>query len=238
MVRLMLSHESLTPSFLHLMSLAQMFPQYPSSSLPDILPQLSTFLYIGHMLTSFFPCFIVLHLRMWPQTFSRCPTTIVCMCWLEDGMDIGQLYMGKILGMQILISFYLFCVCIISTPNPSTPIHICLFNTQYKTWEFQLYTFVIAPILLYGILPTKYWSHYCQLVRGFQIICQYSLIHKQLKDAHTLFCVWQWNFKLFYYQLRHDHIHFVRPAVHQVIHLVPEAFQKGPSICYAQWTME
>ena len=111
-------------------------------------------------------------------------------------------------------------------------------NTQYKTWEFQLYTFSIAPILLYGILPMKYWSHYCQLVRGFQIICQYSLTHEQLEDAHTLLCVWQRNFELFYYQLRHDHIHFVRPAVHQVIHLVPEAFQKGPPICYAQWTME
>ena len=111
-------------------------------------------------------------------------------------------------------------------------------NTQYKTWEFQLYTFGIAPILLYGVLPMKYWSHYCQLVRGFQIACQYSLTHEQLEDAHALLCVWERNFELFYYQLRHDRIHFVRPAVHQVIHLVPEAFQKGPPICYAQWTME
>ena len=111
-------------------------------------------------------------------------------------------------------------------------------NTQYKTWEFQLYTFGIAPILLYSILPLKYWSHYCQLVRGFQIVCQYSLTHEQLEDTHALLCVWERNFELFYYQLRHDRIHFVRPAVHQVIHLVPEAFQKGPLICYAQWTME
>jgi hypothetical protein len=87
-------------------------------------------------------------------------------------------------------------------------------NIQYKTWEFQLYTFGIAPILLYGILPMKYWSHYCQLVHGFQMICQYSLTHEQLEDAHTLFCVWQWNFKHFYYQLYQDHIHFIHPAVH------------------------
>jgi len=62
-------------------------------------------------------------------------------------------------------------------------------NTQYKTWEFQMYMFGIAPILLYGILPMKYWFHYCQLVRGFQIICQYSLTHEQLKDVHTLLCM-------------------------------------------------
>ncbi|KIK92687.1 hypothetical protein PAXRUDRAFT_146765, partial [Paxillus rubicundulus Ve08.2h10] len=29
-------------------------------------------------------------------------------------------------------------------------------NTQYKTWEFQLYTFSITPILLCGVLPSEY----------------------------------------------------------------------------------
>lgn len=111
-------------------------------------------------------------------------------------------------------------------------------NTQCKTWEFQLYTFGIALILLYSILPLKYWSHYCQLICGFQILCQYSLTHEQLEDAHTLLCVWERNFELYYYQLHHDHIHFVRPAVHHIIHLIPKAFQKGPPICYTQWTME
>ena len=111
-------------------------------------------------------------------------------------------------------------------------------NMQYKTWEFQLYTFGLAPVLLYGILPMKYWSHFCLLVRGFQIMCQHSLTHEQLQDAHALLCTWQHDFKLIYYQLHHDRLHFVRPAVHQVIHLMPEAFQKGPPICYVQWTME
>lgn len=111
-------------------------------------------------------------------------------------------------------------------------------NTQYKTWEFQLYMFGLAPILLYGILPSKYWSHFCKLVRGFQIVCQHSLTHKQLEDAHNLLCVWEHDFELLYYQLRQDRIHFVRPSVHQILHIVPETFQKGPPICYAQWTME
>ena len=72
-------------------------------------------------------------------------------------------------------------------------------NTQYKTWEFQLYTFGITPVLLYSILPLKYWSHYCLLIRGFQIVCQYSLTHEQLEDTHALLCIWECNFKLFYY---------------------------------------
>ncbi|KAF9219070.1 hypothetical protein BS17DRAFT_678056, partial [Gyrodon lividus] len=111
-------------------------------------------------------------------------------------------------------------------------------NTQYKTLEFQLYTFGIAPILLYGILPTQYWVNYCMLVYGFQIMCQHLLTQQQLQDTHALLCSWELDFECKSCQWKHDHIHFICPSVHQVIHLVPEAIQKGPPICYVQWTME
>ncbi|KIK25482.1 hypothetical protein PISMIDRAFT_9518 [Pisolithus microcarpus 441] len=111
-------------------------------------------------------------------------------------------------------------------------------NTHYKTWEFQIYIFALAPILLYSVLPTSYWANYCKLVRGFQIMCQSKLTMAQLVDAHTLLCSWEREFELIYYQLLEDHIHFVRPCVHQVVHLVLEAVHKGPPICTAQWTME
>ncbi|KIK80002.1 hypothetical protein PAXRUDRAFT_16026 [Paxillus rubicundulus Ve08.2h10] len=111
-------------------------------------------------------------------------------------------------------------------------------NTQYKTWEFQLYTLGIAPILLYGILPSKYWTNYCMLVRGFQIMCQHSITQQQLQHAHGLLCTWERDFERFYYQLKHDQLHFICPAAHQVVHLVVKAIHKGPPICYAQWTME
>lgn len=111
-------------------------------------------------------------------------------------------------------------------------------NTHYKTWEFQLYIFALAPILLYSILPTSYWANYCKLVRGFQIMCQSKLTMGELVDAHALVCSWEREFELSYYQLLEERIHFVRPCVHQVVHLVSEAVHKGPPICTAQWTME
>jgi len=111
-------------------------------------------------------------------------------------------------------------------------------NTQYKTWEFQLYIFGLAPILLYGTLPLVYWRNYCKLVRGFQIMCQSTLMKEELLDAHALLCSWEHEFKLVYYKLRESRIHFIWPCVHQVTHLVSEAIHKGPPICYAQWTME
>ncbi|KIK80240.1 hypothetical protein PAXRUDRAFT_15900 [Paxillus rubicundulus Ve08.2h10] len=52
-------------------------------------------------------------------------------------------------------------------------------NTQYMTWEFQLYTFAIAPVLLYGVLPPKYWANYCMLIQ----------------DAHGLLCGWERDFE-------------------------------------------
>ena len=69
--------------------------------------------------------------------------SIYSMCWLEGGMDIGQLYMGIILGMQILISFYLFCIYIISTP---------------KSFNSNPHLFVQHPIQDLGIPAVHVWD--------------------------------------------------------------------------------
>ncbi|EGO03135.1 hypothetical protein SERLA73DRAFT_48218 [Serpula lacrymans var. lacrymans S7.3] len=111
-------------------------------------------------------------------------------------------------------------------------------TSGYKTWEMQLHTFGLGPILLYNILPDNFFSNYCKLVRGFQIMCQHQISTQALVDAHSLLCQWEREFEDLYYQYWEDHIHFVRPCVHQVNHLVTKTQQKGPPICYAQWTME
>jgi hypothetical protein len=111
-------------------------------------------------------------------------------------------------------------------------------NTDYKTWEFHLYTFGLGPALLYNVLPEPYWLNYCKLVRGFQIMSQHSLTAEELTDAFILLGTWEREFETLYYQLREDRLHFVRPCAHQTSHLVTETVQKGPPICYAQWTME
>ncbi|KIO04684.1 hypothetical protein M404DRAFT_142607 [Pisolithus tinctorius Marx 270] len=111
-------------------------------------------------------------------------------------------------------------------------------NTQYKTWEFQLYTFALMPILLYSILPSPFWENYCKLICGFQIMCQSTLTKDKLPDTHALLCSWEHEFELTYYSLLESCIHFIHPCIHQVIHLVSKAIHKGPPSCYAQWTME
>lgn len=111
-------------------------------------------------------------------------------------------------------------------------------NTDYKTWEFQLYMFGLAPALLYKILLCKYCSNYCQLVCEFQLMYQHRITAQELVHAQALLCCCEWDFELLYYHCREDCIHFIHPCVHQTNHLVSETVCKGPSICYAQWTME
>ncbi|KAG1864466.1 hypothetical protein C8R48DRAFT_601816 [Suillus tomentosus] len=111
-------------------------------------------------------------------------------------------------------------------------------NTGYKTWEFQLYLFGLAPALTYGLLPEPYWLNYCRLVAGFRIICQHRIARSDLQRAQIILGEWELEFEELYYQRRQDRIHFIRPCAHQVNHLVTEAIQKGLPVCYAQWTME
>ncbi|KAG0702249.1 hypothetical protein DFH29DRAFT_763492, partial [Suillus ampliporus] len=111
-------------------------------------------------------------------------------------------------------------------------------NSGYKTWEYQVYIFGLGPALLFDILPRPYWLNYCRLVRGFQLINQHSISREDARTAQALFTQWELEFEMLYYQRRAERLHFIRPCVHQVSHLVREAVKKGPPICYSQWTME
>lgn len=111
-------------------------------------------------------------------------------------------------------------------------------SSGYKTWEYQVYIFGLGPALLYNILPRPYWLNYCKLVRGFQLINQHSISREDARIAQVLFTQWELDFETLYYQRRAERLHFIRPCVHQVSHLVRETVKKGPPICYSQWTME
>ena len=82
-------------------------------------------------------------------------------------------------------------------------------NTGYSTWEHFLHTFFLTPGLLYGVLPERYWTNHCKLVRGFQIICQHSLRHDEVLEAYILLASWEQEFEEIYYQQHNDRLHFV-----------------------------
>lgn len=59
-------------------------------------------------------------------------------------------------------------------------------NSDYKTWEYTIYMFALAPGLLHDILPKCYWINLCKLVRGFQILSQHEIAHDQVLQATVL----------------------------------------------------
>jgi len=56
-------------------------------------------------------------------------------------------------------------------------------NTDYKTWEFHLYIFCLAPAPLYNILPECYWANFCKLICSIQIMSQHTINKEDLEHA-------------------------------------------------------
>ncbi|KIJ15715.1 hypothetical protein PAXINDRAFT_11307 [Paxillus involutus ATCC 200175] len=111
-------------------------------------------------------------------------------------------------------------------------------NSGYKAWEFTLLMYGLGPMLLYGILPPPYWKHFFKLVRAVQIISQYTITHKDLREAAQLFIEFIEEFEDLYYQRKPERLHFTRQSVHTLGHYAREVATKGPLICSSQWTME
>ena len=107
-----------------------------------------------------------------------------------------------------------------------------------KAWELLLYFYGLGPGLFYGVLPQKYYLHYCKLVVGIRIIYQRRIARPQLKHAHKLLFEWVLEFELLYYQRKIERLHFVQQCVHSLTHLGPETDRIGPPSLSAQWTME
>ncbi|KAI0714308.1 hypothetical protein C8T65DRAFT_573459 [Cerioporus squamosus] len=111
-------------------------------------------------------------------------------------------------------------------------------SSGYKAWEFLLYVYGLLPGLLRGILPARYYEHLCLLVATVRIVLQHRQPLAQLPEAQRLIVEYVEHFEDLYYQRRVDRLHFVRPSLHTLTHVVTEALRIGPGPLHSQWTME
>ena len=111
-------------------------------------------------------------------------------------------------------------------------------SSGYKAWELLIYFYGMGPGMFYGILPEKYYRHYCKLVVAIRIMYQREISPAQLQLANVFLREWLVEFEEIYYCRKTDRLHFVRQCVHSLIHLVPEALRVGPPSLSSQWTME
>ena len=111
-------------------------------------------------------------------------------------------------------------------------------NSGYKAKEWQTYLYSLAPALLFGILPERYWKNFCKLVYAIQLLHQRTIKRSQLQEAHKylkLFCV---EYEEIYVQRCSDRLHMVRPSVHGILHMPSETVRVGPTPLSSTWTME
>ncbi|KZT27826.1 hypothetical protein NEOLEDRAFT_1059676 [Neolentinus lepideus HHB14362 ss-1] len=111
-------------------------------------------------------------------------------------------------------------------------------SSRYKSWEYTLWLIAMGPALLYGVLPDKYWRHFCKLVYGIRIMSQRSISVSELQFAHAAILEFVYDFEALYYQRKISRLHMVRPSIHGLAHMGPETTRIGPLIGCSQYPME
>ncbi|KAJ3978493.1 hypothetical protein F5890DRAFT_1560244 [Lentinula detonsa] len=111
-------------------------------------------------------------------------------------------------------------------------------NSGYKAWEFLLYLFGLGPGLLYGLLPTRYWTNFCKLCAGIRLLYQHKITQKQLQTMHVLLIQFTVEFEILYVRRNPSRLHYMRQCIHNLRHAALEVQRIGPGITSSQWTME
>lgn len=111
-------------------------------------------------------------------------------------------------------------------------------SSGYKAKEWQGYLYGLAPALLHGILPLKYWKNFCRLVYVVRIVHQRQIPRSQVLEAHEMIQKFHIEFEEIYVRRRVDRLHMVRPCLHAILHMPSETVRVGPPPLYSTWTME
>ena len=111
-------------------------------------------------------------------------------------------------------------------------------SSGYKAWELLLYIYGLGPGIFYGILPDKYYRHFCQLVFGIRMVYLRSISIANLEKADYTLRQFVIQFEELYYQRKVARLHFVRQCLHSLTHLANETLRCGPLSGCAQWCME
>ncbi|RDX42284.1 hypothetical protein OH76DRAFT_1458839 [Lentinus brumalis] len=111
-------------------------------------------------------------------------------------------------------------------------------NSGYKAWEHMYHFYVLLPGLLYAIMDDEFYGHYCKLVAGARAALLVESPDEFRPLAHKLLIEFVEDFERLYYRRRLDRLHFCRHSIHQLLHLMPETFLRGPLWLISQWPME
>ncbi|KAF5331223.1 hypothetical protein D9611_013085 [Ephemerocybe angulata] len=119
---------------------------------------------------------------------------------------------------------------------PSNPVKYI--NSGYRAQEFLIYIYDLLPAILHTILPETYWTTFCKLCAGIKIVLQRTLTREQIIEAHKLFVEFAVEFEQKFVQRKASRVHFVRPCLHNVLHVPSSTLRLGPHRNFSQYPME
>ena len=148
---------------------------------------------------------------------------------LHDNV-VWQAHGGSVAGAGLYLP-----VCLESRVprNPAEKI-----SSGYKAVEYLVYIFGLCPALLYRLLPQRFYYHFCKLVFGTRVIHRRHKSKDDLMAAHRAFLEFVYEFEVLYYKRKLTRLHFVRPCIHALTHIIPEHLRLGSLTELSQWTME
>ncbi|KAK1227461.1 hypothetical protein PQX77_009546 [Marasmius sp. AFHP31] len=111
-------------------------------------------------------------------------------------------------------------------------------NTQYKATEYHMLIFGLCPGLLYGRMPDYLYQHFSQLVSATPVVLRRRKSLEELRQARKDLVEYVVLFEQYYYQRKIECLHFVRPCIHALLHIIEELIQVGSLTELSQWTTE
>lgn len=107
-----------------------------------------------------------------------------------------------------------------------------------KAAEWQLFTFVLGPVYLKGLLPDEDYEEFISLVEAIQLSCDYTLKKEDFSEMDARIERFSRYYESRYYRMEWGRLKACLPVFHQILH-VPQALRwAGPMYVYSQWAME
>lgn len=104
--------------------------------------------------------------------------------------------------------------------------------------EWELFTMVLGPVYLKGVLPDEDYEEFISLIEAIYISCDYIVTEEDILEMDQRIQRFSKYYERRYYRMEWARLKCCLPVFHQILH-VPQALQwAGPMYAYSQWGME
>lgn len=147
--------------------------------------------------------------------------------WFDSSNHQEPWYIGNKIPM---IDDRLSHVC---PPNEVTRLPRSVLQRAYwKGSEWHWWLLLYSPVVLFGILPQRFYLHFLLLVEAVFLLTNSSISRRDVNRAHTCLSQFVYRFEELYGR---QHLTY---NIHQLLHLTNTVVGWGPLSCYSSYIFE